>query len=90
MAAAKALLTGIRDLQRQLQALEALASDEAATARELNTPEVARLLGISSEALTSWARTAGIGARRDGFQLVGRSGNGPRPHWIWKAEPTNG
>jgi hypothetical protein len=84
--AAEALLTGIREIRRQLEALETLASEEAAATRELTTPEVARLLGLSPEGLTHWARSAGIGASRDGFRLVRRSGSGPRPHWIWKVE----
>jgi hypothetical protein len=90
MATAEAVLTGLREVRRQLQALEALVERDAATDRTFTTPELARLLRVTPEALNSWARRAGIGAVRDGFRVVGRFGNGPRPSWLWKAVQANG
>jgi hypothetical protein len=90
MATAEAVLTGLREVRRQLQAIEALVEQEGATDRTFTTPELARLLQVTPEALNSWARRAGIGAARDGFQVVGRFGNGPRPSWLWRAEPADG
>ncbi len=80
------LLSGIRDLKKRLETLEALAETEAAASgRTFSTTEVALLLGLSSEAMTAWARRAAVGSIRDGFQLVGREGRGPRPQWRWRA-----
>jgi hypothetical protein len=52
--------------------------DDAAT--ELHTSAVAAALGITSQALNSWARTHRSGAGRGGFVLLGRGAGG---RWRW-------
>lgn len=80
----EALLCGLQQLRRQLDALEALVQPEVGDwgGPSLSTTEAARVIGISTEALTRWARTHPAGATRDGFRAVLQEG-GRRLVWRW-------
>lgn len=80
----EALLCGLQQLRLQIDALEALLQPEVGDgeAPSLSTTEAARVIGVSTEALTRWARNHPIGASRDGFRAVMQQG-GRRLIWRW-------
>ena len=94
MSAAATVLLAIRDLRQRLQRLEELLADPDDTEEPVSTATVAAELGITPQALASWAQRHGAGSTRNGWRLRGRLGTGLRAQLEWTrlplAVPDNG
>lgn len=77
------VLEAIRDARQRLQQLEALLADPAAPEEPVSTAKVAEDIGVTPQALASWACRHGAGSSRDGWRLLGRVGSGLRAQWQW-------
>lgn len=79
------VLSAVRDLRRQLEALEALVEQEDNGQPELSSTELAPLIGRTPQALSWWAKHNAIGAIHPcGWQLVGRLGSSATAPWRWR------
>lgn len=81
------VLEAIRDARKRLQRLEELLADPDDTEVPVSTSKVAAELGVTPQALASWAQRHGAGSSRDGWRLRGRVGTGLRAQWEWVRLP---
>jgi hypothetical protein len=88
------VLEAIRDVRKRLQRLEEMLADPDDTEVPVSTAKVAVEIGVTPQALASWAQRHGAGSTRNGWRLRGRVGSGLRAHWEWLrlplAVPDNG
>lgn len=81
------VLEAIRDARQRLQQLETLLADPSDTEEPVSTAKVAAEIGVTPQALASWACRHGAGSSRDGWRLLGRVGSGLRAQWQWERLP---